>query len=116
MPLPIAELEDALTRQRTSEPFSGVVSLRQADTILFERACGDALRAEAIPNRVDTRFQIASGCKIFTSVAVNQLFEQGRLDAGYLAARLRRRAASSLCSRYHRPSTAHPHLRRPRLL
>jgi CubicO group peptidase (beta-lactamase class C family) len=79
MPLPMAELELALTRQRTSEPFSGVVSLRQADTILFERACGDALRAESIPNRVDTRFQIASGCKIFTSVAINQLFEQGRL-------------------------------------
>lgn len=79
MPLPLAEIEDALTRQRTSEPFSGVVSLRRGDTILYERACGDALRAESIPNRVDTRFQIASGCKIFTSVAINQLFDQGRL-------------------------------------
>lgn len=79
MPLPIAELEQALTRQRTSEPFSGVISLRRAGTILFEAAYGDALRSESIPNRVDTRFQIASGCKIFTSVAINQLFEQGRL-------------------------------------
>ena len=79
MPLPLAELEDALTRRRTSEPFSGVLSLRQGGTILFERACGDALRAEAISNQVDTRFQIASGCKIFTSVAINQLFDQGRL-------------------------------------
>ena len=84
MPLLIAELEDALTRQRTSEPFSGVVSLRQGETILFERACGDALRAESIPNRVDTRFQIASGCKIFTSVAINQLFDQGRLTPATL--------------------------------
>lgn len=84
MPLPIAELENALTRQRTSEPFSGVVSLRQGETILFERACGDALRGEAIPNRVDTRFQIASGCKIFTSVAINQLFDQGRLTPAAL--------------------------------
>ncbi len=79
MPLPLAELEAALSRQRTSEPFSGVVSLRQASTILFERAYGDAIRAESIPNRVDTRFQIASGCKLFTSVAINQLFDQGRL-------------------------------------
>jgi CubicO group peptidase (beta-lactamase class C family) len=84
MSLPIAELEDALTRQRTSEPFSGVISLRQGETILFERACGDALRADAIPNRVDTRFQIASGCKIFTSVAINQLFDQGRLTPATL--------------------------------
>jgi CubicO group peptidase (beta-lactamase class C family) len=79
MSVPMAELEAALTRQRTSEPFSGVVSLRQADSILFERARGDAIRSESIPIRVDTRFQIASGCKLFTSVAINQLFDQGKL-------------------------------------
>lgn len=79
MPLPLAELEAALSCPRQSEPFSGVVSLHQGGTLLFARAYGDALREESIPNRVDTRFQIASGCKIFTSVAIHQLFEQGRL-------------------------------------
>ena len=79
MPIPLAELEEVLAQPRASESFSGVVSLRQGDTVLFEAAYGDAIRSESIPNRVDTRFQIASGCKIFTSVAINQLFEQGRL-------------------------------------
>lgn len=75
----VQQLDDIATRERPSEPFSGVISLRQGDTILYERAYGDAIRAESIPNRVDTRFQIASGCKLFTSVAINQLFDQGRL-------------------------------------
>ena len=75
----VQQLDDIATRERPSEPFSGVISLRQGATILYERAYGDAIRAESIPNRVDTRFQIASGCKLFTSVAINQLFDQGRL-------------------------------------
>lgn len=73
-------LDEIVKRMRSPEPFSGVVSLRQAGALLFEAAYGDAIRAESIPNRVDTRFQVASGCKIFTSVAINQLFEQGRLS------------------------------------
>ena len=80
------ELEETITRQRASEPFSGVVSLRQGDTILFERAYGAALRSEAIPNRIDTRFQVASGCKIFTSVAICQLIEHGVLSPDTLLA------------------------------
>jgi CubicO group peptidase (beta-lactamase class C family) len=74
------QFEETITRQRASEPFSGVVSLRQGDTALFEGAYGGALRSEAIPNRIDTRFQIASGCKLFTSVAICQLIERGVLS------------------------------------
>lgn len=74
------QLDECITRVRSTEPFSGVVSLRRGDAVVFERAYGLALRSEAIPNRVDTRFQIASGCKIFTSVAVSQLIERGLLE------------------------------------
>ncbi|MDQ2998883.1 MAG: beta-lactamase family protein [Chloroflexota bacterium] len=73
-----------MTRERTTEPFSGVISLRHSHAIVFERAYGAALRSEAIPNQVDTRFQIASGCKIFTSVAICQLIERGVLSPNTL--------------------------------
>ena len=73
------QLEECITRERTTEPFTGVVSLRHSDAIIFERAYGAAIRSEAIPNQIDTRFQIASGCKIFTSVAICQLIERGVL-------------------------------------
>src|ERR1041384_1398566 len=80
MNVPSQRLEESITRERTTEPFSGVVSLRHRNAIVFEHAYGVALRSEAIPNQIDTRFQIASGCKIFTSVAICQLIERGLLS------------------------------------
>ena len=62
------------------EPFSGVVSLTRGDEVLFEGAYGPAVRSESVSNRIDTRFQTASGCKIFTAVAVCRLVEQGVLS------------------------------------
>jgi CubicO group peptidase (beta-lactamase class C family) len=80
MNVPSQRLEESITRERTTEPFSGVVSLRHRDAIVFERAYGAALRSESLPNQIDMRFQIASGCKIFTSVAICQLIERGVLS------------------------------------
>jgi len=71
---------DRLIREQTEpEPFSGTVYLTRGEEVLFEKAYGQAIRAEAIPNRVDTRFQTASGCKIFTAVAVCRLVERGAI-------------------------------------
>lgn len=86
MNVPPQRLEETITRDRTTEPFSGVVSLRHRNAIVFERAYGTALRSESIPNQIDTRFQIASGCKIFTSVAICQLIERGVLSPTTLLA------------------------------
>jgi CubicO group peptidase (beta-lactamase class C family) len=86
MNISVQRLEECIDRERASEPFSGVVSVRHGDTIVFERGYGAALRSEGIPNQVDTRFQIASGCKIFTSVAICQLIEGGLLSPNTLVA------------------------------
>ena len=57
--------------------FSGVAMLKTDD--IWSAAKGMADRANARPNAVDTRFGIASGCKIFTAVAIAQLVEEGHL-------------------------------------
>jgi CubicO group peptidase (beta-lactamase class C family) len=75
----LQRLTDCIEGQTEPESFSGVVHLTRGGEVLFEKACGLAVRSESIPNRVDTRFQMASGCKVFTSVAVCELIEQGRL-------------------------------------
>jgi CubicO group peptidase (beta-lactamase class C family) len=75
----LTELAHSIEEQRKPGPFSGVVYLTKGDEVLFEEARGMAIRPEAIPNRVDTRFQMASGCKVFTGVAVCQLIERGHL-------------------------------------
>jgi CubicO group peptidase (beta-lactamase class C family) len=43
-------------------------------------AKGFAIRSERIPNQTGTRFQMASGCKVFTSLAICQLVAQGKLE------------------------------------
>ncbi|MFP4345988.1 MAG: serine hydrolase domain-containing protein [Anaerolineales bacterium] len=68
-----------VNEQRENDPFHGVVHLSRGDEVLFAGAYGDAIRSESIPNRPHTRFQTASGSKIFTSVAVCQLLERGLL-------------------------------------
>jgi len=79
MRLDIQKLSVCIERRAEPEPFSGVIYLTRGDEVLFEKAYGLAIRSESIPNRVTTRFQTASGCKIFTSVALCRLVEEGRL-------------------------------------
>lgn len=47
---------------------------------VVREAHGYANRSDLLPNETGTRFGIASGCKIFTSVCVYQLIEQGFLN------------------------------------
>ncbi|MCL6661582.1 serine hydrolase domain-containing protein [Paenibacillus amylolyticus] len=60
--------------------FSGVVLLQQAGKTLLNMKRGYANRSEELANQVDTRFGIASGCKIFTAVSICQLIEAGKLS------------------------------------
>jgi CubicO group peptidase (beta-lactamase class C family) len=80
MKLNVQQLIDRIEGQTEPEPFSGVVYITSGDEVLFEKALGLAIRSESIPNKVNTRFQMASGCKIFTSVAICQLVEKGALE------------------------------------
>jgi CubicO group peptidase (beta-lactamase class C family) len=59
--------------------FSGVIWVDRAGEPVFQRACGLANRACEAPNRVDTRFALASGSKGFVALAVASLIESGEL-------------------------------------
>ncbi|SHG84289.1 serine hydrolase domain-containing protein [Ornithinibacillus halophilus] len=59
--------------------FSGTALVRNHEDIIAEGSHGYANRSEQLPNKENTRFGIASGCKIFTSVAICQLVEEGKL-------------------------------------
>ncbi|MBK9122264.1 MAG: serine hydrolase [Chloroflexi bacterium] len=62
------------------QAFSGVVMVRQGGKVVHAKGYGLAHRAEAIPNRIDTRFGTASGTKTFTATAICQLAEAGKID------------------------------------
>jgi CubicO group peptidase (beta-lactamase class C family) len=62
------------------QEFSGVVLVRRGNSTVFESATGLASQRWSVPNTLDTRFDTAGISKLFTSVAVLQQVEAGRLD------------------------------------
>jgi CubicO group peptidase (beta-lactamase class C family) len=62
------------------QDFSGVVLVKKGNATVFEAATGLATQRWGIPNTLETRFDSAGITKLFTSVAVLQQVEKGRLD------------------------------------
>ncbi|MFC6331869.1 serine hydrolase domain-containing protein [Paenibacillus septentrionalis] len=60
--------------------FSGAILISTKGEINYENSCGFSNRSDKIKNTTNTRFGIASGCKIFTAIAICQLVEKGLLD------------------------------------
>ncbi|MGM0881844.1 MAG: serine hydrolase domain-containing protein [Bacillota bacterium] len=66
--------------QEENIPFSGALLIGNQSGTLFEQGYGYANRSEMIKNMTNTRFGMASGCKIFTAIAICQLVEKRLLD------------------------------------
>jgi CubicO group peptidase (beta-lactamase class C family) len=68
-----------IMRDFEAEGFSGVVLVERHGTVEFLKAYGYADRRQKICNTPDTRFEMASLTKPFTSAAILKLQEQGKL-------------------------------------
>jgi CubicO group peptidase (beta-lactamase class C family) len=75
--MPTLEQEIAALAAETG--FSGAVRVDRGDRVELATAYGLAHRGYEIPNRVDTRFALASGAKGLTALAVVSLIEEGVL-------------------------------------
>ncbi len=75
-----ASLDGELTRLAAEDRFAGVVLVARDNQIAFHRAYGLADREADTPVRLDTRFNIGSLNKAFTSVAILRLAQDGHLD------------------------------------
>jgi CubicO group peptidase (beta-lactamase class C family) len=75
----IKSLEDYLEEQTAAGNFSGVVLITKGDKPLLKKAYGLASKRYLVPNNVNTRFNIGSINKIFTKVAIYQLYEKQKL-------------------------------------
>lgn len=73
-------VSESIEKVINNEEFSGVVFVKDNNRVLYESAYGHFNRAEAQLNTVHTRFGIASGCKLFTAIAICQLVENGKLS------------------------------------
>jgi len=75
-----AQLTKTLNSSIEEHAFSGVISIRRQDTVLYERAAGYADRSNKIANTLATRFGIASGTKFFTALAIGKLIAAQKLS------------------------------------
>lgn len=79
-----AELASALRQYVTAlagaDAFSGSVLLAKDGKVLYSGAFGTANKDFSAPNTIDTRFNLGSMNKMFTSVVIAQLVEQGKLS------------------------------------
>ncbi len=75
----VSDIRFEMDRLAAEGRFSGAVLFSKNGKPLFEHAYGFADRAFNAPNKVDTKFNMASVTKVFTAVAILQLAEQGKL-------------------------------------
>lgn len=78
---PVFRESDAFINALVAEDkFSGAVLVAKDGKALFKKAYGLASKEFGVPNKVDTKFNLASMTKMFTGVAVGQLAEKGKLS------------------------------------
>jgi CubicO group peptidase (beta-lactamase class C family) len=73
------DLDQLLTKLTAEDRFSGVVLMAKDGKPFFQKAYGYADRDKKTSNNLDTRFRLGSMNKMFTSVAIAQLVQQGKL-------------------------------------
>jgi D-alanyl-D-alanine carboxypeptidase len=75
----LEQLKAELTSLSAKGKFSGVVLIAGDNQSIFEYATGFADRERKIPNTIQTCFNLGSMNKMFTSIAIAQLVEKGKL-------------------------------------
>ncbi|MGE6375786.1 serine hydrolase domain-containing protein [Peribacillus muralis] len=74
-----SNLTDLISTIQSKHDFSGTVLVKDGEMVL-DLNFGYADRSEQRKNNSTTRFGIASGCKLFTAIAICQLVEEGKFS------------------------------------
>lgn len=69
-----------MQKAQSENDFSGTVYIESDQGNVFHESWGYANRSDRLENNAETRYGIASGCKLFTAIAVCQLVEQRKLE------------------------------------
>jgi CubicO group peptidase (beta-lactamase class C family) len=76
----VREVAALLDRACERDVFSGSVLVAKGEEVLFSHACGEASKRFHVSNNIDTKFNLGSMNKMFTSTAVMQLVENGTIS------------------------------------
>ena len=75
----VSQLNSLLEKAALEDSFSGAVLVAKDGKAIFEKAVGFANKETKVRNKTATRFNLGSINKSFTSVAITQLAQQGKL-------------------------------------
>ncbi|MFC2156451.1 serine hydrolase domain-containing protein [Acidobacteriota bacterium] len=75
----IDEVREIVGRLSQNNTFSGTVLIAKKDKVLYSAAAGEASKRYHIPNNIDTKFNLGSMNKMFTSLSIMKLVEDGKL-------------------------------------
>jgi CubicO group peptidase (beta-lactamase class C family) len=75
----VGEIRALLAKVKEKDWYSGTVLVAKGPNILLTDFAGEASKAFHVPNNIDTKFNLGSMNKMFTSVAVARLVEAGKL-------------------------------------
>ncbi len=73
------ELQSYIHRMSQHDIFTGSVLIARGEQVLLKMATGEANKSLQVDNTINTRFDLASMGKMFTAVAINQLFQSATL-------------------------------------
>ena len=63
-------IKDIIDRVIEEKKFMGTIVISKNNETLYEKACGYADISNKRMNNIDTKFQIASGAKLFTALGI----------------------------------------------
>lgn len=76
----LEELHQHLLKKTKENEFSGTILIAKDGNPIFQKAYGYASKRFKVPNKENTKFNLGSINKIFTTVAITQLMEKGKLS------------------------------------
>ena len=74
------QIESLVDKAAAEDSFSGVALVAKDGQAIFRKAVGFANKETRLPNKIDTKFNLGSLNKSFTSVAIAQLAQKGKLQ------------------------------------
>ncbi len=76
----LKEIKTLMNKLASVDAFSGTLLVAKDGKPVYKTVRGMASKAYNVPNRIDTRLNLASIGKTFTAIAIMQLVEQGKLS------------------------------------
>jgi len=76
-------MESCINAYHAEKPLSGTILISKDDNVIYEKAFGEASIQLGVPNKIETKYHIASVTKMFIAAAALKLYGKGQINLDY---------------------------------